>query len=193
MERAQVVICADSFAGHAGPLFGCTTLVIANAGLENWRVPLPGVYYFAAEAPIESVIAGMRQVLDRLETRRPPDPDVKPRNSAAEWRLERSTRRLERLFEVPLDSQFHAVCSAYRGFASAYRQVVGHLAEWSGEFGSLFADVPYADQVRVPIVGDEIPADLRPDVMLHLLDDWQKWQNTNLRKYLGLVLGEARA
>lgn len=173
LEAAHAVVCADSFASHAAPLFGCTTLVVATAGLENWRVPFAGSYYFRAEDRVDEVGAAMRQVLGGAAA---------AQLSQAESRLVDLGRRLEELFDAePSDgAAFHA---AYRDFARTHRLVIAGLQRYPPELAALLSDVEHQAALRSPEAeGDGGRA--APALMLHLRDQWERWQNTNLRKFL---------
>ncbi|HBY93053.1 MAG TPA: hypothetical protein DEP84_03660 [Chloroflexi bacterium] len=190
MERAHVVICSDSFAAHAAPLFNCTTLVVAGAGLENWRVPHRSSYYFDADAPIAEVIAGMRQVLKGIAVQEG-ERDHHPSLTGAVEQFEAAVRALQPLLDGELDGNFDTLCETYDTFVKANQAVVDHLLGRSPELGALLRDFPY----EKPVFGIDnvrsIPEELRQDVVLHLRDRWEQWQNTNLYKYL--MLAEARS
>src|SRR5690242_8254796 len=66
MEDAHAVICIDSFAAHAAPLFRCVTLVVGWAGLENWRIPGGPSFYFDRSAAVEAVASAMRHLLETV-------------------------------------------------------------------------------------------------------------------------------
>jgi hypothetical protein len=188
MEQAQVVICTDSFPAHAAPLFGCATLVIADVGLETWRVPFRPVYYLRAQAGVESVAAGMRQVLSSVQTA---GGEALPlAGLGPELELEASTRRLRQLLagDHHDEREFGSLCEAYQDFSRSYQTVAERLPEWPAEFEELFADVDYLESLDAPEDGAGVPASLRGDFAFHLQNRWQWWQNTNLRKYLGMAL-----
>jgi hypothetical protein len=189
LERSHVVVCSDSFAAHAAPLFGCTTLVVANAGVENWRVPLERTYYFGAQAKLDEVAAGMRQILARLATSESTTSSPPAQLDSAERELEGVTRQLQLLFEHGDDQTFDAMCASYQDFARVYQTVIARLPTWPPEFRALLGDVDYAAHPRTLDTSAPVPPILRPDVVLHLQDQYQQWCNTNLRKYVGMVLG----
>lgn len=186
MERAHVTICTDSFPAHAAPLFGCATLVIADVGLENWRVPFQPVWYLSPQADVDAVATAMRQVLRRFETDGgEPMPIADP---APEHELLATSRRVGELLGDARDlgDRFDSLCGAYRDFSRSYRTVAERLDRWPEAYRELFADVDYLEPLDVPVEG--VPRDLSGDLAFHLRDRWQWWQNTNLRKYLGLAL-----
>jgi hypothetical protein len=188
MERAHIVICSDSFAAHAAPLFDCTTLVLARAGLENWRVPHRSSYYFNADAPIDQIVAAMQQILKRLDVV-PGRLDKTLPLSGAERDLENATQMLQSALEI---GDLESALKAYREFIPTYREVVGQLPEWPAEFRSLLDDIDYEIPLCTLSTNESIPVSLRPDLLLHLQDRWQQWQISNLRKYLGLMMSQTR-
>jgi hypothetical protein len=184
IEAAHVVLCADSFASHAAPLFGCTTLVVATAGLENWRVPFARSYYFRAEDPIDEVGAAMRQVLGRLIDGRARAESL----SRAEIRLDELARSLEELFDGEPTADVAEFRATYREFARTHRLVLDGLARRPPEQPALWRDVDPQEILLAPHEdGDGV---VSPALMLHLRDQWERWQNTNLRKLLRRVVQE---
>ena len=94
LERAHAVVCADSFAAHASPQFGCTTIVIAKPGLENWRTPSSQSFYFDVERPVKELLAGMRAVLPRRFTNLLfPSPARPPTSTSARGNLPPHSKR----------------------------------------------------------------------------------------------------
>ncbi len=63
IDSAEVVLTSDSFAAHAAPLAGCLTLVVAQPGLQEWRVPSPCSFYFEDALPLPAVAGAMRLLL----------------------------------------------------------------------------------------------------------------------------------
>src|SRR5215813_220610 len=189
LERAHLVLCSDSFAAHAAPLFGCATLVLAPAGLENWRVPYGATYYFDSEAPIDHVAGGMRQILEWFSTTAPLPPSGSP-VTEIERDLDALTRGLERLFEDPeVLYVFDQLCAHARDFDRAYARAVERLSHWPDQFGP-FLDVMSGPTPSARLDGAvaSMPDAAKAALILHLQDHWQRWQQTNLRKYLHMVL-----
>jgi ADP-heptose:LPS heptosyltransferase len=173
LEAAHAVVCTDSFAAHAAPLFGCTTLVVATAGLENWRVPFAGSYYFRAEDRVDEVGVAMRQALGGATA---------AQLSQAESRLVDLSRRLEELFDAkPADAA--AFRAAYLDFARTHRLVIEGLHRYPPELAALLYDVEHQAALRSP-EADGNGGAAAPAMMLHLRDQWERWQNSNLRKFL---------
>lgn len=187
LEEAHAVICADSFTAHAAPTLGCTTLVLAAPGLEDWRVPSAASYYFSDEAPLDDVAAGMRQVLARrgivplADLATPPISDVEVGLVAAE-------RALERVVDGTSDGGFPALCDSYDRFVGAYRAVVERLPAWPRGARGVLADTVY-DAAHRELNGERpVPAELRGDVARHVEDAWREWRTTNLSKFLALMV-----
>jgi len=185
LERARVVICADSFTAHAAPAMGCTTLVLASPGLEDWRVPSVSSYYFNDEAPLSDVVTGMQQVLAHRGFVRPDL--VAPPISEAEVGLVAAGRDLERLLEGA-DGDVPALCAAYDRFVRAYGAVVDRLPAWPRGARGLLADVVYEAAHREVNGERPVPAELHGDVTRHVRDAWRAWRNTNLSKYLAVAV-----
>jgi hypothetical protein len=171
MERCEVVLCADSFGAHAGPLFGCATLVIARAGLENWRTPYERSFYFDVQQPFDEVVPAMQSILSQLSNAPAPVP-----LSSDAIALHCATRRLK---EALAGAGWNG---AYEEFTSAYSAVAGRLRDWPRHYAGLLCDVDYNRTWR-SVDGDTPGAenieDLRTDV--------NRWENTNLRKFVALA------
>ncbi len=190
IERAHVVICSDSFAAHVAPLFGCTTLVVATPALENWRAPYASSYYFRADAPLAETVRGMQAILsaldDGLGLMR-----AEPPLSESELRLDATTRTLQALFDAPLDGDGSKLGECFSEFLTAHQSVVARLACWPPELRALVEN-PFAEVSSRPRDDfSAMPDALKCDWLLYCRDHWQQWQNTNLRKYLGMTLNRA--
>ncbi len=192
LEQAHAVICADSFTAHAAPTLGCTTLVLAAPGLEDWRVPSATSYYFSDEAPLDGVAAGMRQVLAGRGIVRLADPAVPP-ISDVEVGLVAAGRELERAVANPSEEEFPALCDTYDRFVGAYRAVVERLAAWPPSTRGMLADTVYEAAHREINGGRPVPTELRGDVARHVEDAWREWRTTNLSKVLALLVEGADA
>jgi hypothetical protein len=189
LERAQVVVCADSFTAHAAPVMGCTTLVLAPPGLEDWRVPYPLSFYFDAEAPLDTVVAGMSQVLGHHGVLAPQD-RYRPPLGAAERRLVGIGHELSRLLAGADGSETGAICAAYRRFARSRQAVVDRLPTWPAPARGLLGDHAYELPLR-PLEADQpVPPSLQPSVTEYVAQSWLRWRNTNLCKYLELALAD---
>lgn len=186
MERAHVVICADSFAAHAAPLFGCTTLVLAASGLENWRVPLPTSFYFNTEYHFDLVIEGMRRVLGGLGIEGLHNCST-PLLSTDEQELDATTEQLHRLFESDGRKASDLVRACYEKWDRSYQSALTGLAKWPREFSGLLRDFDYDGGLLQPGSQNLDAGELSADMLAHLQDQLEQWENTNLRKYLRMV------
>jgi hypothetical protein len=170
---------------------GCTTLVLAPPGLENWRVPYPWSFYFDAEAALDTVVAGMRQVLGHNGVLAPQD-RYRPPLGAPERRLVAVGHELAQLLASTDDPGMGAICAAYRRFARARQAVVQRLSTWPAPARGLLSDHAYELPLR-PLEADQpVPPSLRPSVTEYVAQSWLGWRNTNLCKYLELALPETR-
>jgi hypothetical protein len=185
MEVSHAVICADSFAAHAGPLFGLPTLVVARAGLENWRTPANGSYYFDVEQSSVEIGRAMRVLLEASVV-------IAPEMDALAgfpWhaigaRLDQATQALS--FALGQCAGGQRLNGEYDDFVESYRDVVSTLDEWPREYSGILRDSNYARTWRS---ANDQPD---PDAVRHLQDMLFAWENTNLRKLLRLVAGEGR-
>jgi hypothetical protein len=184
MEQSHAVICTDSFSAHAAPLFSCTTLVLASADLENWRVPFPSGFYFNSADPLPVIVAGMRQVLRRFHVDATSEdaPQVFPSNGGMQ--LDTATMRIEELFENGAENKLDALRSSYDDFVHSYQSAVRELERWPRESSALFRDYKYDMPLRRLNDENLLDQNSMPDFLVYLQDQFERWQNTNFRKYL---------
>ncbi|MGB2607349.1 MAG: hypothetical protein WBC78_27330 [Candidatus Sulfotelmatobacter sp.] len=186
MERSHAVLCADSFAAHAGPLFGCTTLVVASPGLESWRTPSSQSYYFDTAQSVGEMGAAMRQLLGHNN-------GVVPHDSPAELspvliqdasRLIQATQGMMMLLNARVPGS-EELTDAHAELIEAYDAVIRKLPAWPGEYSALFHDVDYgrAWWQTKPGSGGFSEAERRD----HLKEVLTRWENTNLCKLLRLI------
>jgi len=188
LDRAGAVICTDSFCAHAAPLLGCTTLVVARAGVEAWRVPHPRSFYFDGDAPVEQVAAAMADLLDTLAA--PREARRLARFSQADVRLARLSGEIEALLDDEPVRDPEALLHAYREFLDAL-PIVADAMRWRGaHFGAFFEDPFFARAARPPGDRDADAGPRREPLMQHLRDHLERWSNTNLRKFLGTALAD---
>jgi hypothetical protein len=181
IRDADVVVCADSFAAHASPLYGCTSLVIARAGLEAWRVPHPRIFYFNGEEPVDRISRAMRLVL--AELRRPPSAAERlARTSRAELLLVEATHELERALEGRGDLR-----AIYEQWRSLYGAVVASAGDWPDTRAVLIRQTAADAPARLP--SNEGANGTDPLLARHLRDQLERWQGTNLYKYLRALVG----
>jgi hypothetical protein len=186
LARTDVVLCADSFAAHAAPRYGCTTLVVASPGLESWRVPSGRSYYFDAERPLAELVTAMRPVLALHGVggngSAPPVGDVERRLARADAELADA---------VSNGSTLAALCTAYERFGAARHEVVGRVAGWPPDARALTRDHAYDEPARSLDGGPSAAAAFEADTRRFVQNSWLGWRNTNLRKYLAARLSEA--
>jgi ADP-heptose:LPS heptosyltransferase len=188
LERAGAAVCADSYAAHAAPRLGCTTLVVASPGLENWRTPGDRSFYFDADRPIREVAAGMREVL-RLHGISADQ--TQPSIGDAEHRLAHADLELGRALAngAGLDELWRA----YELFGVAQAEVGGRVAAWPPLAAALARDRPYDFRRRAPNSNGAITPELERDTRRFVQNYWLVWRTTNLRKYLEARLQERGA
>lgn len=188
LRRADVVICADSFAAHAAPRLGCTTLVVASPGLEDWRVPSGRSYYFDAESAIRDVVSGMREILGLhgvgpAAAPRPPVGETEERLAEADAALATA---------VADGASLADLYTAYERFGAAREAVVGRLAAWPPGAVPLTDDHAYDIPPRSLNGDGATQTAFERDTRQFVANYWLTWRNTNLRKYLDSRLREVR-
>jgi ADP-heptose:LPS heptosyltransferase len=181
LRRADVVVCADSFAAHAAARAGCTALVLATPGLEDWRVPIPRNYYFDAEAPIGTVVSGMRQVLELHGVH---GDGGGPRLGAVEERLAQAEAGLAAALGD--GASFAELRDAYERFRRERVALGSRVAGWPAEAAALAGDHAYEQAPRELGANGALPRELERDVRRFIENEWRTWRNTNVRKYLEL-------
>lgn len=202
MSRAHVVICADSFSAHAAPLFGRLTCVVAAEGLENWRVPHRSSYYFSANMPVETLVASMACLIQ--ERWGLTAAAHAPVLTAAERQLVARTHGVEsRLGDwfqswdalaaesEAMHDTLDTLLNAYGELTGIYADVVERLPEWPAALRALVADHAYGGLLAEQGEWAGALTVCEPaDVVRHLYDRWQRWHESNVCKYLDLLLFE---
>jgi hypothetical protein len=184
LDRSHVALCADSFTAHAAPLMGCTTLVLAVAGLENWRVPYPRSFYFDGHAGVDGTVDGLRQILAHHGAVRSPEQHRPPFGAAEEELISLGHAQYRSLAG---DADAAEVCAVYARLACARDAVLRRVPQWPAGARALLRDHTY-EFPEAPLDPD-LPAPLRRSLVRHVEDQWLRWRNTNLCKYLDLALG----
>jgi hypothetical protein len=175
LEWCHASVCADSFAAHAGPLFGCLTLVLAKADLKDWQVPSEDSFYFDAESPIDEVAATMGRLLS--EMLRPKSRlELSASFSQAEFELCACADDLDEALQSGAERD-DAFLALYREFAARHRVVADKRRAADG--GDPLFRQSFTGDIRAP------GADAAAGMMPHLRDQLARWQNTNFAKYLG--------
>jgi hypothetical protein len=178
LDRCHAIICADSFAAHAGPLFDCLTLVLAKSDLTNWRVPFEKSFYFDTEWPLDRCAEAIGALL--CEVHRPKSPiELAAHFSKAELDLSSWGGELAAVIHrgQTLDDGFG---EQYRRFADHHRVVRERRQNGHGH------EVLFADSFSEAIQGPGLDWDdsAAPGMRLHLRDQVERWQNTNFAKYV---------
>lgn len=186
LESAHAVVCADSFASHAAPLFQCNSLVVMRAGVENWRVPSDGSFFFDGNAPAGEVGAAMRKVLLALETPLTATERL-ARFTQAEVRSEQLARELEALFDGDLGRSVDQLYRTYEEFVDLNQALVEARDSGANEGAGLFCDTLASAPLRRPSAS--APQQAGEALLLHLRDQFERWRNTNYVKALRLQLG----
>jgi ADP-heptose:LPS heptosyltransferase len=191
MEEADVVVASDSFAAHAAPFLGAATLVLAQPGLVDWRVPAPGSFYFEDSQPLAGIAAAMRQALAALgviETG-----GARPWAPPASHRLLEASRRLAAALAGTMETaEGDDVCGLYDELARSLHGAASGFERWPRELDSLLADRPYGSLLPpLPASGMSSRNGRGADLRLNVRSRFEDWENSNLRKYLGLLEGEA--
>ena len=178
LERAHVVLCADSFTAHAGAQLDCITLVVAPQGLESWQVPAPRNFYFSAEQRVRRTVAEMSMALG-FETPAP--------QSADRDRLRTLVETLTSLFETGATEGLEALPSLYDEFLA-----LSHRMVQQGGGGTLWNEAQGAPDSLRSVTSLEVQGGtLAPALERHLWDQLQRWCNSNLAKSLILRTEES--
>lgn len=188
-ERADVVVCADTFAAHAAPQAGCATLVVAGDELRAWRVPHAPAFYFPAAAAPHAVARAMRHVLAALDPRwagpDAPGPWRTPAAAAADGARVRLARALAEAPALEL-------LAAYESCGAGLRALLCERdAAWPRDAGLLFGDRRY-EELLPPLPSAGVDA-RRPELADHIGHLLSEWENSNLAKYLALAARGAGA
>lgn len=186
MEQCQAVICTDSFAAHAAPLFDCTTLVLARANLQDWRVPSPRSLYFREEDPLPSLALGMRSVLASL------DPEAHANDEHRQWasHLGRDLLTQGRALDDALThADVEPLLDIYGRFQRSWQHLAASLDRWPRNLDALLGDIAYPE--IVPPGPERLHARELAEFVVHARDKHDQASNSNLWKYLGLARGSA--
>jgi hypothetical protein len=191
LEQAQIVICADSFTAHAAPLMNCTTLVVANPGLENWRVPFQKSFYFDALLPIPTLCAGMRQILSHFGTE-PPQSLFRPLISEIENQLVDATHDLQYLLDRGEQASLQELVSRYNDLSGIAHATSLRLSHWSPGSRALLTDFHYENRFRLIQDEDMLNQPYNQALRQYIQNTLLGWRNSNIFKYLSLVIEELK-
>lgn len=213
LERADAVLVADSFAGHAAARLGRPTLVLAPPGYEAWRVPGRPAFYFETRtepaALARGLVTALEVALDRaLDDGASAVADARRGVEPAGKRLYRARVALAAFFATrPTGDALESAIDGYLELLQALDELRPELI--SERLATLCADRTYGDVLdplpphRIspipsldPGTSDLTSSDLthldgpdREAFLGHIEALFQRWQTTNLDKYLGLLYG----
>jgi hypothetical protein len=182
IERADVVLCADSFAAHAAPRAGRPTLVLATAGYESWRVPDGACFYFDPAAGAAAVAEGLEVALRVLLPADGACP-AQALSTGGGPRLRAAVARLEELLDARPEPPLEPLVAAYDEAFRAYHGALPELRD--GPLEPLLRDAFYERLLPpAPPGAAEAPAELHADLRAHLRDQIERWWCTNLLRLL---------
>jgi hypothetical protein len=185
MERAHAVLCADSFAAHAAPHYGCTTLVIARVGLENWRTPWPKSFYFDLEQPVDEMVTAMREVLFAAHGGMLDRAQPSFSFEAMATRLHVHAREFNAALELSCPVRPERINAARRRFLESQRALIETVPSWPADLRGLLHDESLARTWREL---DHPETDLRGrEVIDHLRLELRRWELTNVCRFASLV------
>ena len=167
VATARAVVTADSYLAHAGPVLGAKTFVIARQGLEPWRVPAAGSFYFRSAAEPKTIGDAIGALLI--------EPRVSPRQRIECTVLRDAASALD--FAAPRD----ALLGAWQRCFDAHNAVVAALPDWPAVFAPMLEDERYGRLMpRVPVsdgVGDD-------ELRAHLASRFADCAGSNLWKFV---------
>jgi hypothetical protein len=104
--------------------------------------------------------------------------------------IREAAKELQNQVDLGRTVNIDTLSNVYFEFISAYKINIDSLKQWLPEFSGLFYDFPYNKPInqlkRESFQGDEF----KPDLLIHLQALLDRWQNTNLRKYLDNVINK---
>jgi hypothetical protein len=144
-------------------------------------VPIPRNYYFDAEAPIGTVVSGMRQVLALHGVH---GDGGGPQLGTVEEGLAEAEAGLAAALGD--GASFAELRDAYERFRGARVALGSRIAGWPAEAVALAGDHAYEQAPRELGANGALPPELEGDVRRYIENEWRTWRNTNVRKYLEL-------
>jgi hypothetical protein len=108
---------------------------------------------------------------------------------SCEARLDQATRELSARLRNRA-SEWHGLNGDFDRFLERYRALVEESAQWPREYQGILRDTEYRQMWLETPGRFEDPLD--PDLRRHLEDTAARWENTNLRKFLGLMSRQAK-
>jgi hypothetical protein len=187
LAQAHVVICADSFTAHAAALTDSASLVLATPGLEYWRIPHERSFRLDALAPPTVLSAAMRLVLAHAGAGSPQDHG---RPVAGDEARQLVQCDLELASNLAGEAGFAASFATFQRFTAWRRALVESVEGWPAGARELVHDgLDGAGPGGLDALdGPPIPEQLHADGMLHIEDRWRRWRQSNLYKYLNVII-----
>jgi ADP-heptose:LPS heptosyltransferase len=173
VRAADVVIAADSYLAHAAPAFGVPAFVVARDGLDAWRVPSPGNFYFRSHDDAARTGAAMQAL---LRERFGVAPRMSPLSQTDSRTLRDAASALE---EALLNASTDSLFDAWQRCFDAHNAVLASLPEWPRDYAAIASDQRYGRLMpRAPHRADIDDAELRA----HLAARFAECANSNLWK-----------
>lgn len=184
LERADMVLAADSFLAHAAPAFGVPATIIARDGVENWRVPDSSNFYFKMRDSISAVALSIRALIRELTLADSPDvPSVQRQRPECQALQRASDQVAGSLFSA--NPNLEHIREDWIACHHAYCRVAGELRFWPTYFDSMLNDELYEHLIGPwPEAQAGDSAGWEEALLFHLQHRFQEWHNSNLQKYL---------
>ena len=184
LERADMVLAADSFLAHAAPAFGVPATIIARDGVENWRVPDSSNFYFKMRDSISAVALSIRALIRELTLADSPDvPSVQRQRPECQALQRASDQVAGSLFSA--NPNLEHIREDWIACHQAYCRVAGELRFWPTYFDSMLNDELYEHLIGPwPEAQAGDSAGWEEALLFHLQHRFQEWHNSNLQKYL---------
>jgi hypothetical protein len=184
LERADMVLAADSFLAHAAPAFGVPAAIVARDGVENWRVPDSSNFYFSMRDPIQAVALSIRELIRELAL-------IDSPNVRSVLRQQPECHSLQCASDQVAGSLYSANLNLERiredwsACHQAYCRVASDLRSWPTCFDAMLNDERYEHLIG-PWPETHIRDNVAPEpaLIFHLRNRFQEWHNSNLQKYL---------
>ncbi|MFO7562826.1 MAG: hypothetical protein R6X02_09310 [Enhygromyxa sp.] len=176
---ADVVLGVDTFAAHAAPRLGTTSVILASAGLEFWRAPGPYSFYLPETAPVPALAAAIELLLEALDFA--PEREQRLRTMAGIGRPMLSAS--EALTRSLAGHDADARLSRWRSYHGRWCELIDRTRDWPGPFATLLADFDYGGSRGDPSVcarGWDPDLDDYARATLHM------HSRSNLSKYVDL-------
>jgi len=176
LYRCDALVTVDSFLAHAGPYFEGPAIVIGRRGLEKWRVPGTGNFYFDESIPVPELSAAIRPLLQ------PGGPEGSDHSQPIS---EFGTSLMEPARELAeLRDHFHdhdEVLADWRHARGRFASTLLALGDQPLFLRTLASDCDYHHFFKIGAGATaEIPQD---DLLSHFEECLEEWENSNLFKF----------